>query len=261
MEAGWYSLAHQQFSLAIDLDTDYYMAYIGKVLSNQNLGYGMSDEKIGSYKERLKNISMQRDVNLRLSYQEQFLLQALVALHSGHSMEQGLIYMNKVFDENVSVVPDYILSVVRAYGLLITAHVYQPLAKIAKSENNVFALNLLVNNLNPYRVERRRLNLWKDAALSAVFTYQGLGIRGAQEIALTCVDIAEYYGAWSLAKTIVDLENGFLFTNIGNQSVDLFVRENEAISVRGLNVTYLRLSRWLVYKYERLHFYMLQVRV
>ena len=256
MEVGWYDLAHNQFSQAIRLDPNYYMAYIGKILSNENLGYGMSDVHVGNYRMLLTNISRRADFKLRLTFQEQLLFQALYALHRADSFGQGLQMMKTVFDNDSTTLFNSHLSVIKAYNALELLEEWQPLANIAIDHHNVYALHLLTHKLNPYREETNGTRL---AALAAVFAFRRLGVEGAHSIIIDCTDIAEYYGHWFLGKTLLQTFSDFLFSNMGGKSTDLLMVQNDMVTLRGVDVAYIRTSLQHVYLLERFHFYQLQV--
>lgn len=262
METGWYNLAHDQLNYAIDLDPEYYMAYIGKVLANENLGYGQTDDKVGmSYKDKLLEIDGTPDKHLRLTLQEQLLLTALITLHTADTFEQGLVDMDNVFTEDTETQRDYILAVIRGIGILLSESSHVTLENAADDYENVYALQLLTRTLNPYRPENRNrtTEALMKAAIKAVFTFQGLNIRGADEITEDCVDISQYYGRWALAFTRLQAQRDFLFTKVGTSPDDLFTVDNGTIVLQGLNMDYMSVSLQLINEYERLHFYELQV--
>lgn len=259
MEVGWYNLAHDQLDYAIDLDPDYYMAYIGKVLSNENLGYGMSDAKIGNYKDKLIEINSRPDKQLRLTFQEQLLLDALIALQSADTFSQGLFDMDDVFNEDSETVRDNILAVIRGIGLLLSVDSHITLDSVADASANVYALQLLTHSLNPYNNENRTTTTLMNAAIKAVFTFQGLDIRGAAQITADSVDISEYYGRWSLAYTRLSAQRNFLFSSVRDNPTSLFTIVGDSIVLQGLDLDYMSISVQQINEYERLHFYELQV--
>ena len=260
MEAGWYELAHQQFTLAISLDSNYYMAYIGKMLSNEHMGYGGADEQIGNYNSKLLEISQKADVYLRLTYQEQLVLRALLALHGQETLQLGLRKMKDVFDKDTKTLIDTFVSVIKGYNVLELLDAWQPLASITKAKSNVYATRLLTSSLNPYRYRNRTTDIFRQAAIDAVYIYRGLEIIGAQRIAADCIDIAEYYGRWLLGYGVIETQRVFLLKNIGVTSKDLFYVQNDSIILQGLDIPYMKRSLQSVYEYERLHFYQLQVK-
>lgn len=262
METGWYELAHYQFEHSIGLDSDYYMAYIGMILSNEQMGYGMSDRLVGNYSDRLLWISHQSDVNLRLTYQEQLLLKSLLALHRADNFTHGLTLMETVFDSDKDTLPDYIITILKNYSALILHATWQPLINFAELNLNAFALQLLTHSANPYRATDPSVAAGlRQTALSVVYLYQSLAIGGAHTMSADSIDIAEYYGKWSLARTEIEAQRAFLLSNIGEKETDLLMVNENDIVVRGLDVRYIKISDQSLDEYERLHFYQLQVHV
>lgn len=258
LEAGWYTLSKDQFKKALDVDPDFYTASIGLILSHDNFGYGGKDDVIGSYKTKLQGIDEQLDIDLKLTKQFKLILKALLALHNSETLEGGLQRMNTIFSTDSDTKRNYILRVIAGNVQLLLYNAYGPLARISKK--NVFALHYLTHNLNPYGNGRMRTSLaLRDAAISAVFTYQALEVDGAWQISADCIDIAEYYARWSLGKVRLDAQRNFMFRNIGDD--ELFRREANDIITNGLEVKYMSLSLKRISEYERLHFFELQVNI
>lgn len=258
MEAGWYDLAHDQFNKALERDPDFYMAYIGKALSNEDMGYGMGDSVVESYKDKLNEIKDRPDIPLKLSFQFQLLLKALVDLNNADNLQKGLEAMSKAFTDDDMTKTSYIDRVVSGNALLLRLDAVGPLQ--TRSENNVFALQYLTHNLNPYKNGKKRNTLpLREAAVDAVFTYQKMEVYGAWRITSDCIDITEYYAQWSLAHSVVDNERYFLTRNIGENEGSLLKVDGENIIVRGLDVKYMGQSLRRINAYERFHFYSLQV--
>jgi len=199
MEAGWFSLARNQFQEAINLDADFYFAYIGKILSNPDMGYGGDDTDIGNYKEVLDDLQHRLDLPVRLSYQQLQEFTAIHALLNGTDYEDGLKRMKAVFDEDTKTVADYIGRTLRGNNLLLLSDSHETLSNVANG-GKVFALQYLTHNLNPYKNPRRTTPILSKAAKDAVFIYRSLEIVGSWQITADSVDIAEYYHEWALGK-------------------------------------------------------------
>lgn len=258
MEAGWYDLAHDQFNKALERDPDFYMAHIGKALSNEDMGYGMSDNVVKSYRDKLNEIKDKPDIPLKLTFQFQLLLKALIALNNADNLQKGLKAMSDVFTDDAMTKTSYIDLVVAGNALLLHSDSFRPLQ--TRSENNVFALQYLTHNLNPYKNGKDRKSLpLREAAVDAVYTYEKMEVHGAWRISSDCIDITEYYAQWPLAHSVINSQLYFLARNIVERDDGLLKVQGEDIVVRGLNVTYMGQSLRRINAYERFHFYMLQV--
>lgn len=260
METGWYALAHSFFDQALERDPDYYMATVGKMLSHENMGYG-----VGNYKEQLLSMSTSPDFRVKLSRQEQLLVQALNSLQNGKDFGAGLDAMTNTFDSDTSdTLKDYIIRVVDGNGNLLFKDQYQILASVAKSDESVFALHLLTHNLNPYKNGKNRITeASQKAATDAIFLFNKLEVTGAWVITSDCVDIAEYYSKWSVGIKLLSSHSSFLSVNglyePNPTSGTLLGQNDKEIFIRGINITYMSKSINNLNKYERLHFYQLQV--
>jgi len=197
MESGWFTLAKQQFEHAIQLDPDYYMAHIGWILSHDQLGYGMSPNDREIYRTKLNEFNTRPDLDVRLSYQDQQVFEAVRQLLNGADLNDGLAELKKVFDNDRTTDTYYIGNTIRGTALLLLSDSHETLESIAKREKKVFPLQLLMNNLNPYKKGKDRITAASQlAATSAVSVYNKLEISGPWQITADSVDISQYYGQW-----------------------------------------------------------------
>lgn len=259
MEAGWYELAYHQFNEALARDEEYYTAYIGKSLSYENFGYGLTDSPtLRSYKDILNEIQNQPNLSFKLTLQQKLLLRSLVELHNGSNLKDGLEKMIDVFltDEKTEV--DYVARVVSGNALLLKSDIFSPLE--SHSENNVFALQYLTHNLNPYHNGKNRTTYaLRDVAVRAVHLFNDLGVNGAARIMADCIDITLYYAEWFLGRQLIDSMRDFLFRNVGPEPY-LFREEDGKLITNGLNVTYMSQAWRRFTEYEIRHFHSLQVK-
>lgn len=261
MESGWYELARLQFDNATEKDPSYHMAYVGKMLSHELLGYGLSDDDGVSFKDKMKMIIDASDFDVRLSFQEQLLVKALYALQNGSDFLAGLAGMDNVFIEDTVTFKDNIIKVIEGNGNLLTGNSFIKLAQLADSEKNVFALQLLTHNLNPYKLGMNRTALREEkAAVDALFVYDELDIDGAWPITFDGSDIAEYYSKWTRGKSLLEGLREFLYTHKSKDDPSKLLGEDDVnIIVNGLNIPYVSKSMERIYIYERLHFFYIQV--
>lgn len=261
METGWYSLARMMLNEATDRDPSYHMAYVGKMLSNDNMGYGLSDDEGVSYKERLKTILDADDFQVRLSLQEQLLVKALYEFQNSNSLKEGLEQMENVFVDDTSTFRDSTINVIAGNGLLLSGNIFSKLKQMADDESNVYALHLLLHNLNPYGAGKNRTGgRFEQPATDALFDYTKLNIRGAWPITFAGSDIAEYYSRWTRGRTLLTQFKGFVDQNFNeNDASQLLGVDGNNLVVHGLDVTYVSRSLEQVYVYERLHFFNIQV--
>lgn len=234
------------------------MAYIGKTLSNTDMGFRLIDSDIGSYKQVLSDIYHKPDLDLKLTYQQMLLLKALVAFHSGEDLQNGLERMNEAFLAEETTQISYVETVISGNSLLLSLNSHAPLQQ--HSANNVFALKYLTKNLNPYKGGWKRRSVEQgEAAVASVYTYQSLEIDGAWKITADCIDIAEYYAEWALGKTRINAQRNFLIRNTGPNADMLFREDGSLLIANGLEVPYMSRSLRRINEYERLHFFELQV--
>lgn len=233
------------------------MAAIGLILSNENMGYGGTDDVIGGYKAKLEEINQQKDLDLKLTKQNQLILKALLALHTAQSVQDGLSKMNSVFSQDHETKRNYATRVIAGNTQLLRFNSFGPLATIAKS-NRIFALHYLTHNLNPYGNGKKRTSpALRKAAIDAVYIYQKLEVDGTAQISADCIDVAEYYADWETGKSTLDAQRIFLVKNVGDNL--LFREEGSDIITNDLDVKYMSLSQRRINEYERLHFFELQV--
>ena len=257
MEVGWYKLSHHLLDEAIRIDPNFYMAWVGKMLSNERMGYGLVDGK--SYKDRMSEIYNSLDFKVKLSLQEQLLVQALSTFQNGSTYEEGLVGLIEVFSYYEGF-KDPIIKVIEGNANLLQFDAYQILNTLAEDEKIVFALQLLTHNLNPYKNGKSRISLEsRRAATDAVYHYQDLGIGGAWQITADCTDITEYYAEWKIGSLLLENQRIFVFDNISPDPSFLLGENQDEIFVHGLNVTYMSTALYRVNAYERLHFFHIQV--
>lgn len=261
MESGWYSLARMMFKNATQLDPTYHMAYVGEMLSNENMGYGLANEDGSSFKDLMNNIIQSDDFEVRLSLQEQLLVKALFALQSGASLEEGLKDMNEVFISNTATLKDSIINVVEGNGNLLSLGTFEILKQMGDNEGNVYALQLLLHNLNPYENGKNRTSAREQAgATDALYDYAPLNIKGAWPMTFDSSDIAEYYSVWNQGRNLLFNFKEFVALNYREDTPDkLLGSEGNNLIVNGLDVDYVSRSVERIYIYERLQFFNIQV--
>lgn len=259
METGWYTLAHDLLDEAIRIDPDFHLAYVGKMLSNENMGYGMSDGDI-NYGKKMHEIMDSADFKVKLSIQEQLLVEALTKFQDGDDFSDGLKKMSEEF-QKFRGLKDKIVQVVEGNVNLLSRNTYQILSRLADDDENVFALQLLTHNLNPYKNGKDSITPdSQKASTDAVFVYQRLGVNGAWQITADCSDIALYYSRWSFGRSLLDSQRTFLFRNTDPSDTSALLGEDEDnLLVHGLDVEYMSKALQRVNEYERLHFFQLQV--
>ncbi|KAF6031904.1 hypothetical protein EB796_009806 [Bugula neritina] len=260
MEAGWYILAHDMLDKAIAIDSNYSMAYIGKILANKNMGYGLGDDVVPSYYEKLQEIANTADFRVKQSMQEQLLIEALIGLHSAPSLEEGLEVMIKIFSSDTTTKKNYILNVVDGNAQLLHFNNYKTIEGIAE-DSNTFALQLLTHNLNPYKNGKNIISPESEnTATGAMYTFEALEVKGAWQIYSDCVDIAEYYAYWNKGQKMLSDQRDFLFRNtIESDDTALFKEVGDNLVVHQLEVVYMSRSLRRINEYERLHFFQLQL--
>lgn len=262
MEAGWYNLARMMFNNATTIDENYHMAYVGRMLSHTDMGYGLIDIDGVSFKDRLKLILDSVDFEAKLSYQEQFLVRALHTLQSGADYQKGLNEMSLVFADNTgNTLKDVIIKVIEGNGLLLARGVLDRLKQLAKDEKSVYALQLLTHNLNPYGAGENRTSLAEqEAVVEALFIFADLNVNGAWPITFAGSDIAEYYSKWTRGFNLLSKLKEFRFANTRTNDADrLLIEDDTDYIVNGLNVKYVGKSKLRVYIHERLNFFSIQV--
>lgn len=257
MEAGWYELAHDQFNKALEKDEGFYMAYVGKVLSNEDFGFQQTDDEIGSYKEKLNEISQKDDLDGKLTMQQKRILKALTALHNEEKFSDGLRAMAGVLqDVKTDDKSSYVDDVIGGNVLLLRADNVRVLQ--SRSSDNVYALQYLTHNLNPYKNgKKRQSDDLRGTAIYAIYTYLELEVRGAAQITADSVDISEYYAQWRLGIARIRSMNSFVFGQTSDNG--LFRIEGDNYMVNGLDVFYMSVSFYEISVNEKLHFFYLQV--
>ncbi|XP_067942526.1 uncharacterized protein [Watersipora subatra] len=261
METGWYTLAKSMFNNATSIDPEFYLAYVGKMLANDDMGYGMNDENGVSYKTHMNEILVAPDFEVKLSLQEQLLVQALAAFQNGETLAEGLEAMIQVFIDYQGY-KDNILKVIEGNANLLKRNTYQLLSDLAETDENVFALHLLTHNLNPYTIEKNRISGESQrAAIKAAYIYQGLGIQGAWPIIADCTDINAYYAQWQFGRLLLENQKNFLFRNTHPDDREFLFRDDDDdyIIVNGLEEMYTSKALLRIDEYERLHFFELQL--
>lgn len=253
MEAGWYTLAHHLLDQAIDIDSEFHMAYVGKMLSNDNMGYGFP-----SYKQRLRTILNSPDFEVKLSLQEQLIVKAFDKLQSADNFKDGLRKMSGEI-RSYEGSKDKITDVIAGNAELLSDNAHESLLHLAETENNVYALQLLTHNLNPY-TNGKTFGLNEEASTKAVYAYQSLRVYGAWQISADCSDIALYYSEWGVGNSLLSGQRTFLFENTDGANPLALLREEENnLIVQGLEVKYMSKALARVNEYEILHFFQLQV--